>query len=65
MELKKFKVDVYYTSFCSYEIVAENEEKAKQEAVERKINKDEIISNLDIWEDGVTIEIISDEEREN
>ncbi len=54
METKKYEVQVYYTSFCTYEINAETEDEAILIARQRKINHEELSSNLDNWKEADT-----------
>ncbi len=50
--MKKFEVKVYYSGFCTYEIEAENEEQAINKARKLEINRNEILSNLENWEEA-------------
>ena len=50
--MKKYKVKIYYSGFCTYEIEAENEEQAIILAQNLEINKDEILSNLENWKEA-------------
>ena len=50
--MKKFNVRIFYSSFCAYEVEAENENEAILKARELKINNDEIISNLESFKDA-------------
>lgn len=50
--MKKFEVKIYYSGFCTYEIEAENEEQAIDKARNLEINRNEILSNLENWEEA-------------
>ena len=52
MKKKKFEVKVYYTGFCTYEIEAGNEEEAIIKARSLPIDNNEILSNLENWEEA-------------
>lgn len=43
---------MYYSGFCTYEVIANNEEQAILKASKLPINKMEILSNLERWEDA-------------
>ncbi|MDO4880791.1 MAG: hypothetical protein Q3983_05880 [Capnocytophaga sp.] len=58
MNTKKYIVNIYYSTFCSYEIEADNEEEAYEKAKEQSVNKEEIISNIEEWNEANTIEEI-------
>jgi hypothetical protein len=58
MKKNKFEVKIFYSSFCSYEVEAKNEEDAVLKARKLPINRNEIISNIENWEEAdTTIEI--------
>lgn len=63
-DIKKYKVDIYFSSFCSYEIFAANEEEAIIIARQKNVKKEEVILNLERWEEADTIHNLSDEKRE-
>lgn len=58
MNDKKFKIEKYFTTYCTYEVFAENETEAYNKVVAQEINKHEILSNLDRWELADMIEEI-------
>ncbi len=58
MKNKKFEVKVYYTGFCSYRVKAENESEAIKSARKSKVNDNEILNNLENWEEADTAEEI-------
>ena len=62
--MKKYKVKLYYSSFCSHEIEASNEEEAIIKARELDIKENEILINLESWEDADTAEVIDHEEKQ-
>lgn len=55
---KKYKVDIYYSTYCSYEVEAKSEEEVWQKVKGLDINSNEILSNLERWEEADTIEEI-------
>jgi hypothetical protein len=59
--MKKFEVKIYYSGFCYYEIDAENEEDAILQARKLAINQNEILSNLENWEEADTATEIKNE----
>lgn len=61
MEKKKFEVKIFYSSFCNYEVVAKNEENAVLKARELSINRNEILSNIENWEEADTAIKINNE----
>ena len=61
MENKKFEIKIYYTGFCTYEIEAQNEAEAILKARKRPINRKEIITNLENWEEADTVKEINNE----
>lgn len=56
--MKKFEVRIYQSSFCSHEIEAENYEEAILIARRIRIDKGEILMNLENWEEADTAEQI-------
>ena len=50
--MKRFKVNIYFSSFCTYEIESENEIEAIEKARIMKIKESEIQSNLENWEEA-------------
>lgn len=61
--MKTYEVKRHYSSFCTFEISAENEEQAIIQARGLEGNKDEILSNLENWE--AADEAFEIEDREN
>jgi len=54
MEKNKFKVKIYYSGFCTYEVEAENQEEAILKSRQIYIKQNEILSNLENWEEADT-----------
>jgi len=54
MEKKKFEVKIYFSSFCSYEIEAENKADSIIHARKISVNKNEILTNLENWKEADT-----------
>lgn len=61
MENRKFEIKIYYTGFCTYEIEAQDEAEAILKARKLPVNQNEIISNLENWEEADTATEINDE----
>lgn len=61
MENRKFEVNIYYTGFCSYVIEAQNEAEAILTARKLPVNQNEIIINLENWEQADTATEIDNE----
>lgn len=55
----KFIVTRYYSGYCTYEIEAENEEKAYELTKHMPINEMELLSTLEEWKECDEIEVIS------
>jgi len=49
---RKFKVEIYYSGFCSYEIEAANESEAVLKAREIELKEEDLLSNLENWEEA-------------
>lgn len=49
---KKFKINIYYSGFCTYEVLAENESEAILKARSLPINQKEILSTIENWEEA-------------
>lgn len=47
-----YEVKIYYSSFCTYEIEAENKEQAIDKARNLEIKRNEILSNLENWKEA-------------
>ncbi len=54
MENRKFEIKIYYTGFCTYEIEAQDEAEAILKARKLPVNQNEIITNLENWEEADT-----------
>ena len=62
--MKKYEVKLYYSSFCSQEVEANSEEEAIEKVRGFDIKENEIIINLESWEDADTAEVIVHEEKQ-
>lgn len=58
MKTKEFEVKIYYSSYCTYLVKADNETKAINKARKLEINNDEILSNLENWKEADTGEAV-------
>jgi len=54
MESKLYRTTIYYTGFCTYEIEAQDEAEAILKARILPVNQNEIITNLENWEEADT-----------
>lgn len=54
MKIKKFEIKIYFTGFCNYEIEAQDEVEAILKARNLPINQNEILTNLNNWEEADT-----------
>lgn len=54
--MKKYKVNLYYSGFCTYEIEAESEDEAIALSRKMAIDKEQIVSNLESWKEADTAE---------
>lgn len=61
--MKKFKVRIFHSSFCSYEVEVENETDAILKAREYKINKDDIMMNLESFKEADEAEELESDEK--
>lgn len=50
--MRKFEVRIYHSSFCTYEVEAENSDEAILKARKLQIDKNEIMSNLEEWSEA-------------
>jgi hypothetical protein len=50
--MKKYEVNIYYSSFCTCEVEAENMGDAIKKARKININENEILTNLENWEEA-------------
>ncbi|HHT21993.1 MAG TPA: hypothetical protein GXZ87_01605 [Bacteroidales bacterium] len=51
-ETKKHKVQIYYSGFCTYEVLAKNNSEAILKARSFPINQKEILSTIENWEEA-------------
>lgn len=56
METKKYTVQIYFSGFHTVEIEATGKEEAILKATKIEIDKNEILSNLEEWEEAHTAE---------
>lgn len=49
---KKFEVKIYYSGFCTFEMEADNAADAILKARKLEIDKNEILSNLENWNEA-------------
>ena len=49
---KIFEVSIYYSSFCTYTVEAKNRTEAIVKARKLRINENEVLTNLDNWEEA-------------
>lgn len=50
--MRKFEVRIYHSSFCTYEVEAENSDEAILKAKKLQIDENEIMSNLEEWSEA-------------
>ncbi len=50
MEDKNFRVDIFYSGYCTYEIQAKTEDEAIIKARKLPVNKKEILNTLECWQ---------------
>jgi len=58
MENKYFETKIFYSGYCTYKIMAVNEGEAIIKARTLPVNNNEILSNLESWEEADTAENI-------
>ena len=58
---KKYKVNIYYTGFCTHFVSGKDESEAIFKARNTKINKEEFLTTLESWNEADTVEKIKDE----
>lgn len=61
MENRKFEIKIYYSGFCTYEIEAQDEAEAILKARKLPVNQNEIITNLENWEEADTATEVENE----
>ena len=59
-KLKKYEVTLYFSGFCTQKVMAENEDVAFEKARLMPINKGEILSSLEPWDEVDQTEEIND-----
>ncbi len=50
--MKNYEVKIYYSTFCTFEIIAESEKQAINKARKLESKKNEVLSNLENWEEA-------------
>ncbi len=60
--MRRHEVKLYYSTFCTFEISAENEDQAIIKARELAPEEGEILSHLENWEDADEVLVIDDRE---
>jgi hypothetical protein len=50
--MKHFNVNIYHSGFCSYSIEAKDEFEAVELARKLPINNDELLQNMEVWEEA-------------
>jgi len=58
MQAKKFEVRIYLSSFCTFQVEAKNRAEAIVKARSLKFEKNEILANLENWEEADEAELI-------
>jgi hypothetical protein len=56
--MRNFEVKIFYSGYCTYNVDAENEEEAIIKAKALAIDNNELLSNLENWEEADTAEEI-------
>ena len=54
MKTKKYEVEVYYSSFSTHTIEAQNKEEAINIARLQPVNKNELLTNIQNWKEADT-----------
>ena len=62
--MKKFKVRIFYSSFCTYEVEAENEDEAVLKARNLEIDQNEIMLQLESFKEADEAEILERDKNE-
>lgn len=62
MKVKNFEVKVYYSTLCRHIVKARNEIEAFEKAKKLKIKENEIMANLEPWDDADTVEDVENYE---
>jgi hypothetical protein len=52
MKNSKFDVKIFYSGFCTYQVLAKNKDEAIKKARKLKINNTEVLSSLENWEEA-------------
>jgi len=51
-KIKKFEVNIYFNSFCTYQVEAVNKDEAIIKARKLRIDESEILVNLENWQEA-------------
>lgn len=62
MTIRKFEVTLYYSSLCHHILEADSADNAIIKARELKVSADDIVDNLDSWEDADEAREINEDE---
>ncbi len=57
-EIKKIEVTIYFSTFCTYQLEAENTTEAILQARRLKIDEAQILSHLENWEEADEANVI-------
>ena len=58
MKSNIFEIKIYHSGFCTYQVKAKTESEAIKKARKFSINKNEILNNLENWEEADNAEEI-------
>jgi hypothetical protein len=56
---KKFEVNIYYSSYCTYILETKDKTEAILKARKLGINENEILTNLETWKEADAAEAVS------
>jgi len=58
MDTKKFEVRIFLSSFCTFQVEAKNRAEAIVKARSLNLAKNEILTNLENWEEADEAELV-------
>ena len=58
MHTRKFEVRIYLSSFCTFKVEAKNRSEAIVKARSLNLDKNEILTNLENWEEADESELV-------
>lgn len=61
-QLKRYEINIYYSSYCTYYVDAKNEEDAIIQSRRLPMNNNQLLTNIDNWKDADTATEIKNEE---